>query len=68
MARETKKQTLEYADPILVDMNGLQNLCGAGRHTCEKIAAACDAKIKIGKRALYNADKIRKYINSMGEV
>ncbi len=68
MARKTNVQHLENADPILVDMLGLQQLCGCGRFTAEKIAAAANAKIKIGRRTLYNAAKIKEYMFNVSEV
>ena len=67
MARETTKQNFDAVNPILVDINGLQQLCGSGRFTCEKIATAANAKIKIGRRTLYNNEKVRAYINNIAE-
>lgn len=53
-------------DKMLVDINGLQALLSCGMVTAKKIAESADASIKIGKRRLYNVEKIKKYVANMG--
>lgn len=65
MARKTND--FENVRPILVSAEGLQKLTGAGKHTAEKIAEAAGARVKIGKRVLYNTRRIEQYINSISE-
>jgi len=54
-------------DRLLVDINGLQALLSCGMVTAKKIAESADASIKIGKRRLYNVEKIKKYVANMGD-
>lgn len=53
-------------DNICVNMETLTALLDCGRPTAESIAKQAGAKFKIGKRALYNVDKIKSYINDLG--
>ncbi len=50
---------------VCVTMPDLMKMLDCGRPTAERIAEAAGAKFKIGKRALYNVDKVRKYINTL---
>lgn len=54
-------------NPITYDMKSLRLALGCGRYTAEKIATAAGARIQIGKRVLYDAGKIRKYLDSMND-
>ena len=65
MANKTKEYN--NVSPLLVNIDGLQKYTGAGKHTAEKIADAAGARVKIGKRVLFNTEKIRAYINSIAE-
>lgn len=49
---------------ICVSMPTLMKMLDCGRPTAETLAIAAGAKIKIGKRALYNVDKIKHYVNT----
>ena len=66
MARKTND--FDNVTPILVSAEGLQKLTGAGKHTAEKIAEAAGARVRIGKRVLYNTHKIEQYINGITEL
>lgn len=57
-----KNQTRIDIVPITYDMKGLRLALGCGRYTAEKIAEEAGARIKIGSRVLYDANKIRAYI------
>lgn len=50
---------------ICVTMPTLMSMLDCGRPTAENIAQAAGAKFKVGKRALYNVDKIKKYVNTL---
>lgn len=50
---------------ICVTMPTLMAMLDCGRPTAENIATAAGAKFKVGKRALYNVDKIKKYIGTI---
>lgn len=47
--------------PVTVDVKGLTELLHCGRVTAEKIANEAGAKIKYGKRALYNVQALKEY-------
>lgn len=51
---------------ICVNMETLTSILDCGRPTAEQIAIQSGAKIKIGKRALYNVEKIKNYIDGFG--
>jgi hypothetical protein len=57
------KNTTPGAERVLVDLRELQKMLSCGRTVSEKIAAAADASVKIGRRHLYNVDKIKRYVN-----
>ena len=48
-----------------VDTQGLMQLLDAGRQTATQIGTAAEAKIKIGRRVLWNVSKIQKYLDSI---
>lgn len=49
---------------LMVDKAGLQNLLSCGIRTCEEIAENAGAVFRIGKRKLYNVEKIQAYLNA----
>lgn len=51
---------------ICVNMETLTTMLDCGRPTAESIAKLSGAKFKIGKRALYNVEKIKNYIDGFG--
>lgn len=51
-----------------VTMDEVLKYIHCGRLTAERIAQAADAKIKIGKRALYNIKKMLEYMENTEEV
>ena len=53
---------------ILVDLHGLMQLCSCGRVAAEKIGNEAGAVIRVGRRRLYNIEKIKVYINSIDEL
>ena len=55
-------------EKILVDLKGLMTLCSCGRIAAEKIAEQSQAVIRVGRRKLYNLEKIKAYINSVEEI
>lgn len=56
------------SDRLLVDLKGLMILCSCGRIAAEKIGEQSGAVVRVGRRKLYNLEKIRDYINSVEEV
>lgn len=50
--------------PLLVDMKRYQEITGCGRYAAEALAHEANAKIKIGKKALYDVRKTEKYLET----
>ena len=46
---------------ITVSTESLSRLLDCGRSTAVKIGEAADAKVRVGRRVLWNSNKIRKY-------
>lgn len=61
----TKTSNTPGATRLLVGVNELQEMLSCGIVTAKKIATEADASIKIGKRRLYNVEKIRAYLAEM---
>lgn len=64
--RQTRKfRDVEPSEKKLVDAEGLQILLSAGRGTAEKIGRDANACVRVGKRVLWNVEKIQKYLNEI---
>lgn len=50
-----------------VDTKELQEMLSSGRKTAVEIGKAAGARIKVGRRVLWNVGKIQKYIDSVSE-
>ena len=57
-------------DALLVDIKSLKILLQCGEATARKIGDAANAKIKVGKSARWDINKIKKYISELntGEI
>ena len=69
MNKTASKQTTGIRDnlgKICVNMETLTTILDCGRPTAEQIAIQSGAKLKIGRRSLYNLEKIKKYIDGFG--
>lgn len=60
------KQTLA-AGETWRNLDGAKAFFGCGRATIETIAKDADAKRKIGRRALYNIEKMSDFLNRKEE-
>lgn len=49
-------------DKILVDTEGLKTLLSCGRMSAMKLGNMAGARVDVGRRVLWNTDKIRKYL------
>ena len=56
--------SMEKANCILVDLKGLMAMLSCGRIAAERIANDSAAIIRVGRRKLYNVEKIKAYLNS----
>ena len=52
-------------NPIAVDTEGLQAIVGCGYPTAVKIGEEAGAKIIVGKRVLWNVQKVSEYLYSI---
>lgn len=55
------------AAPKAVDTAGLQALLNVGRYTATKIGTDAGARIQIGRRVLWNVEKIQRYLDEISE-
>ncbi len=60
-----KTNYLASDDPVCVDISGLQSLTSCGRYTALKIATEAGAVITLGKRKIYNVERVRDYLNKI---
>lgn len=64
--RATKKEEkINLCDKLTVDTQGLQNLLDCGRVTAVEIGSLAGARIEMGKRVLWNVNKVRQYLNAI---
>ena len=61
-----KTNRIETDNKVTVDIVGLQALLSCGIVTAKQIAEKAGATLCIGRRRLYNVEKIKEYINRMG--
>ena len=63
--RKTNRETV--SNRLAVDTPELQIMLCCGRGTAVKIGTEAKARIQIGKRLLWNVEKIQAYMNSISE-
>ncbi|MDY2862048.1 MAG: hypothetical protein SOT10_05545 [Oscillospiraceae bacterium] len=63
--RKTTTFNNKMDNKLAVDIDGLMALLSCGAVTAKKIADCAEAKIVIGRRVLYNVDKIKQYLDSI---
>ena len=66
--RKTTESQLELKHRMLISTADLQEFLSCGRSTTIKIGTEAGAKIQIGKRVLWNREKIQKYLNERREI
>ena len=59
---------IPYDQRLLVDLLGLMELCSCGRIAAEKIGKDSGAVIRVGRRKLYNLEKVKNYINATSKI
>lgn len=52
---------------LCVDTLGLQEITQSGRKTAVEIGVQAGARIQIGRRVLWNIEKVRKYLEYISE-
>lgn len=63
-----KTSVIECDNKITVDIIGLQGMLSLGKTTSNQIGEEAGAVIRIGKRKLYNVEKVKAYMNRLTEV
>ena len=64
--RATKKSNfISGNEKLTVDTDGLQNLWDCGRATAIEIGTQARARVEVGKRVLWNVEKVQKYLDSI---
>lgn len=64
---KTRKSDLEASKKILLDTMELQEILSCGRASAVKIGTRANAKILVGRRVLWNREKVRNYLNGVAE-
>lgn len=59
---KTKKNENIKTEKILVDMEELKDMLTCGRETAIKIGEKSQSKVMIGRRVLWNVQKIKEYL------
>lgn len=61
-----KDSNVEMTNCILVDLKGLMKLLSCGRVAAERVGKESSAIVRVGRRKLYNLEKIKEYLNNVG--
>ena len=65
-----KREVVETADLtgcILIDTRELQKVTSCGRDGAIKLGTAAGARVQLGRRVLWNVNKIRAYLDQISE-
>ena len=62
-----KLRDFETDQKITVGISGLQSMLCVGRNTAAQIGKEAGAVLHVGRRTLYNVDKIKKYMDTLTE-
>ena len=66
MDNVTNKELIS-PDALLVDTRTLQRITGCGRDSATKLGNDAGARVRVGKRLLWNVEKIKAYISRISE-
>ena len=62
MNKTRKKEDFATDSSLLIDTASLQIMLGCGRESAVKIGIDAEARLKVGRRVLWNVEKIKAYI------
>lgn len=62
---KTKNFSANYQDCILLTTQNLQSVLSCGRVSAVKIGTEAGARVQIGKRVLWNREKIKLYLEQI---
>lgn len=57
-------QNLNESNCMLIDLKGLMKMLSCGRVAAERVGKDSAAIVRVGRRKLYNLEKIRAYIST----
>ena len=63
MNKTTQIKDIDWTNQITVNTDTLAELLDCGKVTARKIGSDANARIRIGRRTLWNIDKIRSYLS-----
>ncbi len=61
--RKTGESKINFNSRLLISTSDLRELLSCGRSTAVKIGIEAEARVQIGKRVLWNIDKVQRYLN-----
>ena len=62
---KTASKNIQLSERITANTDTLAECLDCGRNTAVKIGTAAGAKIQLGKRVLWNVNKVRLYLDSI---
>ncbi len=65
--RRTSESSIDLQCRMLISTNDLRELLSCGVSTATKIGMDAGAKVQMGKRVLWNREKIQKYIDERSQ-
>lgn len=63
MRATTRNDSQNHREKLAVTTEGLQSLLDCGRPTAVEIGTKAQARIEIGKRVLWNVNKVQRYLD-----
>lgn len=67
MNKTQMNKAVDTANKITVSLDTLAGMLDCGRATATQIGEAAEAKVRIGRRVLYNVTKVQTYLDSIAE-
>lgn len=65
MKTTKKSQDIQLPIKIAVTTEELQYILSCGRDSAIQIGESAEARVQIGRRVLWNVDKVKEYINQI---
>lgn len=63
--RKTDNAYINVSDKLSVNTKELQSMLSCGRATALQIGTDANARVNVGKRVLWNVEKIQTYLNTI---
>lgn len=62
---KTRNSTIKLSERIMLNTQELQELLGCGRKSAVQIGTDAEARVQIGKRVLWNLEKVKLYLKNI---